>query len=61
MYIDLAVVSNDTYLVSQDNDLLDLMTTSTDIARQFRSRYLFLRIVTPAGLSQPLNPASTAQ
>jgi putative PIN family toxin of toxin-antitoxin system len=48
IYINLAIVSNATYLVSRDKDLLDLMTTSTDIARQFRSRYPFLRIMTAA-------------
>src|ERR1051326_4735891 len=46
IYINLAIVADATYLVSRDKDLLDLMTTSTDIARQFRSRYPFLRIVT---------------
>src|SRR5215813_4780062 len=45
MYINLAIVVNATYLVSRDQDLLDLMTTSTDIARQFRSRYPFLRVM----------------
>src|ERR1044072_9876116 len=34
MYINLAIVSNDTYLVSRGNDLVDLMTTSPNIARQ---------------------------
>jgi putative PIN family toxin of toxin-antitoxin system len=48
MYINLAVVANASYLVSRDKDLLDLVTTSTDIARQFRSRYPFLRIMTAA-------------
>ena len=42
MYINLAIVSNP-YVVSRNKDLLDLMTTSTDIAEQFRSRYPFLR------------------
>jgi len=46
MYINLAIVTNAAYLVSRDKDLLDLITTSTDIARQFRSRYPFLRIMT---------------
>ena len=44
MYINLGIVSDAAYLVSRDNYLLDLMTTSTDIAPQFRSRYPFLRI-----------------
>jgi predicted nucleic acid-binding protein len=48
MYINLAIVRNATYLVSRDKDLLDLMTTSTDVARRFRSRYPFLQITTAA-------------
>jgi putative PIN family toxin of toxin-antitoxin system len=48
MYINLAIVSSSAYLVSRDKDLLDLITTSTEIARQFRSRYPFLRIMTAA-------------
>jgi putative PIN family toxin of toxin-antitoxin system len=46
MYINLAIIVNATYLVSRDQDLLDLMTTSTEVARQFRFRYAFLRILT---------------
>lgn len=48
MYINLAIVANATYLVSRDKDLLDLMTTSADVARQFRLRYPFLRIIKAA-------------
>lgn len=48
MYINLAIVANASYLVSRDQDLLDLVTTSTDVARQFRSRYPFLRIMKAA-------------
>lgn len=48
MYINLAIVANASYLVSRDQDLLDLMTTSTDVARQFRLRYPFLRIMKAA-------------
>src|SRR6185503_16687364 len=48
IYLNLAIVTNAAYLVSQDKDLLDLMTTPTDIAQQFRSRYPFLRITTAA-------------
>jgi len=48
MYINLAIVANASYLVTRDQDLLDLVTTSTDVARQFRSRYPFLRMVKAA-------------
>lgn len=48
MYLNLAIVSSATYLVSRDQDLLDLMTTSTDVARRFRSRFPFLRIMKAA-------------
>lgn len=48
MYINLAIVANASYLVSRDQDLLDLTTTSTDVARQFRTRYPFLRILKAA-------------
>ena len=61
MYINLAIVSNATYLVSRDKDLLDLMTTSTDIARQFRSRYPFLRIMTAADFITSVELASAAR
>jgi putative PIN family toxin of toxin-antitoxin system len=37
MYINLAIIGNAAYLVSRDKDLLELMTTSADIARQFTS------------------------
>ena len=61
MYINLAIVSNATYLVSRDKDLLDLMTTSTDIARQFRSRYPFLRIMTATGFITAIESTSAAK
>ena len=61
MYINLAVVSNATYLVSRDKDLLDLMTTATDVARQFRSRNPFLRIMTAAGFITAIESASAAR
>jgi putative PIN family toxin of toxin-antitoxin system len=48
MYVNLAIVANASCLVSRDQDLLDLMTTPTDVARQFRSRYPFLRIMKAA-------------
>ena len=61
MYINLAIVANASYLVSRDKDLLDLMTTSTDVARQFRSRYPFLRIVTAASFITAIESASAAR
>ena len=61
MYINLAIVSDAAYLVSQDKDLLDLMTTSTDIARQFRSRYPFLRILTATGFMTAIESSSAAR
>ena len=61
MYINLAIVSNAAYLVSGDNDLLDLMATSIDIARQFRSRYPFLRIMTAADFITAIESTSAAR
>jgi len=58
MYINLAIVTNAEYLVSRDKDLLDLVTTSTEIARQFRSRYPFLRIMTAADLITTIESSS---
>lgn len=61
MYINLAIVSDAAYLVSRDNDLLDLMTASTEIARQFRARYPFLRIMTAADFTTAIESASAAK
>ena len=61
MYINLAIVANAAYLVSQDKDLLDLMITSTDIARQFRSRYPFLQIMTAADFITAIELPSAAR
>jgi uncharacterized protein len=61
MYINLAIVANATYLVSGDKDLLDLMTTSTDVARQFRFRYPFLRIIKAADFITTIESAKVAE
>ena len=61
MYINLAIVANATYLVSRDKDLLDLMTTSTDVAREFRSRYPFLRIIKAANFITTVESAKVAE
>ena len=35
------------YLVSRDNDLLDLMKWEKEAGRKFRQRFRFLKIVNP--------------
>lgn len=46
-YLNLALACNAAYLVSWDNDLLDLMTSSASEAVDFRARCPNLAIVTP--------------
>ena len=46
-YINLALAADATYIVSRDNDLLDLMKWSTEEGREFQKRFRFLKIVTP--------------
>lgn len=61
MYLNLAIVANASYLVSKDNDLLDLMIADTDVARQFRLRYPFLRILkAPDFVREMESPETTA-
>lgn len=45
--IDLAVEVEADYIVSRDNDLLDLMTGYTDECKDFRRRFRGLKIVNP--------------
>jgi len=58
MYLNLAIVTNATCLVSRDEDLLDLMNTSTDVAREFRRRFPFLRIIKAADFVGKIERAS---
>lgn len=46
-YINLAIEANADYVVSRDNDLLDLMTQFSIEAKEFRQRYRSLKIVEP--------------
>jgi uncharacterized protein len=46
-YINLAVCAEADYLVSRDNDLLDLMTAYTTEAKEFRQRFRPLQIIEP--------------
>ena len=44
-YLNLAIAANALFLVSRDNDLLDLMRTNTPEAQSFRTRYPMLTIL----------------
>ncbi len=46
-YINLAIEVNAVFLVSRDNDLLDLMTAYADECKDFRRRFRNLKIVNP--------------
>lgn len=46
-YINLAIEANADYIVSRDNDLLDLMTDFTDEAKEFRQRFRPLKVIEP--------------
>lgn len=46
-YINLAVATKADYLVTRDNDLLDLIKWDTEEGREFQRRFRFLKIVTP--------------
>ncbi|HMV87849.1 MAG TPA: putative toxin-antitoxin system toxin component, PIN family [Blastocatellia bacterium] len=46
-YINLAIEVQADYLVSRDNDLLDLMNWNQEAGREFQKRFRFLKIVTP--------------
>lgn len=46
-YLNLAIETEAIFLVSRDNDLLDLMTGFTDEAKEFRQRFRKIKIVNP--------------
>ena len=46
-YINLAIKTDAAFLITRDNDLLDLMTSHTDDAKEFRQRFRHLKIVAP--------------
>ena len=47
IYINLAVEAKADYIVSRDNDLLDLMTDHTIEAKEFRQRFRSLKVIEP--------------
>ena len=46
-YINLAIETKADYLVSRDDDLLDLMRWEKEEGRAFQKRFRFLKILTP--------------
>ena len=51
-YINLAIETKADFIVSRDNDLLDLMTDFTTEAKEFRQRFRPLRVVAPVEFLQ---------
>jgi len=60
MVINLAVCSNANYIVSRDNDLLDLMTGYTDECKDFRRRFRGLKVVQPSEFLTIIEEASNS-
>lgn len=46
-YLNLAIEAQADYIVTRDNDLLDLMKWTTEEGREFQKRFRSLRIVDP--------------
>ena len=46
-YLNLAIATKTSFIVSRDNDLLDLMRWDQAEGREFQKRFRFLRVVTP--------------
>ena len=59
-YINLAVAAKAVYLVSRDNDLLDLMRWDTEDGREFQRRFRHLRIVDPVTFLQEIEQKKPA-
>lgn len=56
MYINLALAADATYLVSRDNDLLDLMK-ETDAGKDFRQRFPRLTVLNPVAFLRKIEKA----
>jgi len=59
-YLNLAIVSNASYLVSKDGDLFELLSTETDVARRFRTRYPFLQILSAGDFIAKMKAPNTS-
>ncbi|MGH7178974.1 MAG: putative toxin-antitoxin system toxin component, PIN family, partial [Tepidisphaeraceae bacterium] len=49
-YVNLAIAAQADFLVTRDNDLLSLMSSHAEVAKQFRRRFRTLRVVSPSQL-----------
>ena len=56
-YVDLAIASGSSLIVSRDRHLLDLMDPSREEGRAFRAQFAALRIVDPTSLLRELDRA----
>ena len=57
-YINLAIAAEADYIVTRDKDLLNLMTSYTDQAKEFRQRFRPLRVVDPVAFLREIEKAS---
>jgi len=60
-YINLAIEAEVNYLVSRDQDLLDLMTGETDECKDFRRRFRQLKIIEPVEFLKMVLPKEANQ
>jgi putative PIN family toxin of toxin-antitoxin system len=58
-YINLAIEVEADYIVSRDQDLLDLRTGYTDECKDFRRRFRSLRIIGPVEFLKSVGPAES--
>ncbi len=58
-YVNLALVANARYLVSRDQDLLDLVNPSLPASASFRSRYPLLKIMTVTDFVKEMDALTT--
>ena len=58
-YINLALSAGARYLVTRDNDLLDLMNEALPTGAQFRLRFPHLAILHPAAFVAAIGPSAT--
>ncbi len=60
-YLNLAIEANAIFLVSRDNDLLDIMTDFTDEAKDFRRRFRQIKILNPVDFLETLRNFEIAE